>query len=99
MVEFVASSSRHGGGALVLATWPIGRPPDWVERVNRPDYKRAGVAPPKRAPRVPVWSAGVAKADRETIGPGAGLSSKWSTAEDRPFGIQSVDRLESGPRN
>ncbi len=40
MVEFVASRSRHGGRASLLATWPIKRPPDWVERVNRTDDER-----------------------------------------------------------
>jgi REP element-mobilizing transposase RayT len=64
-----------------------------------PTTKRAGVAPPKRAPRAPLWSAGVAKADRETIGPRVGLSSQWSTVEDGPFRIRSVDRLESPPRD
>jgi putative transposase len=69
----------------VLTTWPIARPPDWVDRVNRTDERaRAGVAPPKCAPRAHIWSAGPAKADHETIGPRVGLSSQWSTAEDGP---------------
>ncbi|MGO9462541.1 MAG: hypothetical protein ACLQVF_00050 [Isosphaeraceae bacterium] len=40
MVESMAAMSRNGGGALLAAPWPIERPPDWVEQVNRTDDER-----------------------------------------------------------
>ena len=46
-----------------------------------------------------LWSAGAAMANLETIGPRVGLSSKWSAAEDGPFRMRSVIRLESPPRD
>ncbi len=72
-----------------------------LRRAGQSDRRRerARVAPPKRAPTAPLWSAGVARADHETIGPRVGLTSQWSTAEDGPFRIRSVDRLESPPRD
>jgi hypothetical protein len=98
MVEFAESGSRHGGEALLVDN-VADRAAAGLGRSGQSDRRRerARVAPPKRAPSAPLWSAGVAKADRETIGSRVGLSSQWSTAEDGPFRIRSLDRLESPP--
>ena len=69
-----SSMWRHVHGTAeegsLLATSPIERPPDWVERVNRTDGESELESLRQSLHRVaPLWSAGVAKADRETIGP------------------------------
>src|SRR5271166_4452730 len=82
MVEFVATMSRHCGGP-VLVGGVADRSARVLGRVGQSGGQRQGtaIAPPKRAARPPVRPARVAEANRQTIGLGVGLSSRWSPAE------------------
>ncbi len=82
MVEFVATMSRHRGGP-VLVGGVADRAARELGRVGQSGGQRQGtaIAPPKRAARPPVRPARVAEANRQTIGLGVGLSSRWSPAE------------------
>ncbi len=66
MVEFVSSGSRHGGGAFLVGNL-ADRAAVVPGRAGQSDQRRvrAGVAPPKRAPRAPFgrqeWQEPIAK--------------------------------------
>src|SRR5271166_706578 len=101
MVEFVATMSRHCGGP-VLVGGVADRSARVLGRVGQSGGQRQGtaIAPPKRAARPPVRPARVAEANRQTIGLGVGLSSRWSPAESGsiPERLSSV-RTRAGARD
>ena len=105
IVEFVATMSRNGGGAPLLAAWPIERPPDWVKRVNQTDGRRELESLGQSVQRGrPFGPARLAKTNREALWAWSRRTvavadrGKWA-AQNREHGPAQVDHATSSPND
>jgi hypothetical protein len=84
LVERLAASSRHEGGAVAVGRLAH-RPTIELGRMGEPagDRARVGIAPQKRSAGPPIWWVPLAETDRQTARTRIGVSANWSPADSR----------------
>src|SRR5271166_5886803 len=101
-VKLVATLSSYGRRAVVVGG-VADRYASELARAGQSNRRRAGTgrASPERATRPPHWPAGMAEGNRETFGPGVGLSSHGSPAKGGPkskcLARVKIARTSAGP--
>ena len=102
MVKLVATLSSYGRRAVVVGG-VADRYASELARAGQSNRQRAGTgsASPERATRPPLWPAGMAEGNRETLGPRVGLSSHGSPAKGGPkskcLARLKIARTSAGP--
>ena len=98
----MATLSSYGRRAVVVGG-VADRYAGELARAGQSNRRRAGTgsASPERATRPPLWPAGMAEGNRETIGPKVGLSSHGSPAKGGPkskcLARVKIARTSAGP--